>query len=101
MKKSKYLFPEDYMADPSVHVFEDKIYIYPSHDRESGIEENDNGDHFDMNDYHVFSMDDVDSGEIKDHGVVLSVKDIPWAGRRQLWDCDVAFKDGKYYMYFP
>ncbi len=100
MKKSKYLFPEDYMADPSVHVFEDKIYIYPSHDRESGIEENDNGDHFDMNDYHVFSMDDVDSGEIKDHGVVLSVKDIPWAGR-QLWDCDVAFKDGKYYMYFP
>ena len=40
------------------------------------------------------------NGEIVDHGVVLEVKDIPWAGR-QLWDCDVAFKDGKYYMYFP
>ena len=39
MNKSKYLFPKDYMADPSVHVFEGKIYIYPSHDRESGIEE--------------------------------------------------------------
>src|SRR5690606_8472286 len=25
--------------------------------------------------------------------------DIPWAGR-QLWDSDVAFKDGKYYLYF-
>ena len=99
MKKAKYLFPSDYMADPSVHVFEGKLYIYPSHDWESGIEENDNGDHFNMKDYHVFSMDDVD-GEITDHGVVLSVEDIPWAGR-QLWDCDVAFKNGKYYMYFP
>ena len=63
MKKAKYLFPNDYMADPSVHVFDGKIYIYPSHDRESGIEENDNGDHFDMADYHVFSLDDVENGE--------------------------------------
>ena len=99
MKKARYLVPNDYMADPAVHVFENKLYIYPSHDRESGIPENDNGDHFDMNDYHVFSMDDID-GEVTDHGVVLKVADIPWAGR-QLWDCDVAFKDGKYYMYFP
>jgi hypothetical protein len=76
------------------------LYIYPSHDRESGIPENDNGDHFDMNDYHVFSLDDVENGEVTDHGVVLKVKDIPWAGR-QLWDCDVAHKNGKYYMYFP
>jgi hypothetical protein len=95
----RYLVPDDYMADPAVHVFENKLYIYPSHDRESGIPENDNGDHFDMNDYHVFSMDDID-GEVTDHGVVLKVADIPWAGR-QLWDCDVAFRDGKYFMYFP
>lgn len=100
MKKAKYLVPNDYMADPSVHVFEDKLYIYPSHDWESGVEENDNGDHFNMKDYHVFSMEDVENGEAVDHGVVLSVEDIPWAGR-QLWDCDVAYKDGKYYMYFP
>tara|TARA_B100002049_G_scaffold227935_1_gene202021 strand:- start:204 stop:1136 length:933 start_codon:yes stop_codon:yes gene_type:complete len=87
------------MADPSAHVFNDKIYIYPSHDVESGIPENDNGDHFDMRDYHVFSMDSID-GEVTDHGEVLHVKDIPWAGR-QLWDCDIACKDGKYYLYFP
>ena len=99
MKKAKYLVPGDYMADPSVHVFNGKLYIYPSHDWESGVEENDNGDHFNMKDYHVFSMDDV-NGEITDHGVVLDTKDIPWAGR-QLWDCDVAEKNGKYYMYFP
>ncbi len=105
MEGKHYLVPEDYMADPSVHVWNDRLYIYPSHDRESGIEENDNGDHFDMRDYHVFSTDDIEAvarGEksLEDHGVVLSVSDIPWAGR-QLWDCDVQEKDGKYYMYFP
>ena len=99
-KEERYLFPADYMADPSVHVFNGRLYIYPSHDRESGIPENDNGDHFDMNDYHVLSTDDVMKGEIVDHGVALKVVDIPWAGR-QLWDCDIACKDGKYYLYFP
>ncbi|MDO4932797.1 MAG: glycoside hydrolase family 43 protein [Prevotellaceae bacterium] len=105
MEGKYYLVPNDYMADPSVHVWNGKLYIYPSHDRESGIEENDNGDHFDMCDYHVFSTDDLEAvvnGEktLEDHGVILSVADIPWAGR-QLWDCDVQEKDGKYYMYFP
>lgn len=105
MEGKYYLVPGDYMADPSVHVWNDRLYIYPSHDRESGIPENDNGDHFDMNDYHVFSTDDLEAvvrGEkkLEDHGVILSVKDIPWAGR-QLWDCDVQEKDGKYFLYFP
>lgn len=99
MKKARYLVPGDYMADPAAHVFEGKLYIYPSHDWESGVPENDNGDHFNMKDYHVFSMEDME-GEVTDHGVVLSVEDIPWAGR-QLWDNDVAYKEGKYYMYFP
>ena len=99
-KKFRYLVPGDYMADPAVHVFDGKLYIYPSHDRESGVEENDNGDHFDMCDYHVFSTEDVMNGTVTDHGVVLKVSDIPWAGR-QLWDCDVARKNGNYYMYFP
>jgi len=95
----RYLFPDDYMADPAVHVFNGKLFIYPSHDRESGIGENDNGDHFDMKDYHAFSLEDADNGQVKDHGVILDVKDIPWSGR-QLWDSDVAHKNGKYYLYF-
>lgn len=40
------------------------------------------------------------NGTVTDHGVVLKVSDVPWAGR-QLWDCDVACKNGNYYMYFP
>ncbi|GAT63575.1 glycoside hydrolase family 43 protein [Paludibacter jiangxiensis] len=95
----RYLVDHLYTADPSAHVFNGKIYIYPSHDVESGIPENDNGDHFDMRDYHVFSMDSID-GEVTDHGVVLDVKDIPWSGR-QLWAPDAACKNGKYYLYFP
>jgi GH35 family endo-1,4-beta-xylanase len=56
---SNYLVKDIYTADPSAHVFNGKIYIYPSHDIESGIKENDNGDHFDMRDYHIFSMDKI------------------------------------------
>ena len=97
--KPRYLTPGIYTADPSAHVFNGRIYIYPSHDIESGIPENDLGDHFDMRDYHVFSMDDV-NGEVTDHGVALDVKDIPWSGR-QLWAPDVDYKNGKYFLYFP
>jgi len=99
MKEPRYLVKDLYTADPSAHVFNGKIYIYPSHDIESGIPENDNGDHFDMRDYHVFSMESID-GEVTDHGVALDVKDVPWSGR-QMWAPDAAFKNGKYYLYFP
>ncbi|GGA85972.1 alpha-N-arabinofuranosidase [Flavobacterium palustre] len=88
-----------YTADPSAHVFDGKIYIYPSHDIDAGIPFNDNGDHFGMEDYHVISMDSIDS-EAKDNGVALHVDDVPWA-ERQMWAPDAAHKEGKYYLYFP
>jgi len=53
MKQPKYLVPDLFMADPAANVFNGRLYIFPSHDIESGIAENDNGDHFDMRDYHV------------------------------------------------
>jgi hypothetical protein len=64
-----------YTADPSAHVFDGKIYIYPSHDIEAGIAFNDNGDHFAMEDYHVLSLD-APGGKATDHGVALHVKDV-------------------------
>ncbi len=88
-----------YTADPSAHVFNGKIYIYPSHDIEAGTKENDNGDHFDMRDYHILSMNTI-GGKVTDHGVALDKTGIPWAGR-QLWAPDAAFKNGTYYLYFP
>jgi len=88
-----------YTADPSAHVFEGRVYIYPSHDRETDIEDNDLGDQYDMVDYHVFSMDSID-GEVVDHGAVLKLEDIPWASK-QLWAPDAAFRNGTYHLYFP
>ncbi|MDN3716992.1 glycoside hydrolase family 43 protein [Vibrio breoganii] len=88
-----------YTADPSAHVFNGKIYIYPSHDIETDQPLNDNGDHFDMRDYHVISLDQP-FGKATDHGNALDVKDVKWA-ERQMWAPDAAEKDGKYYLYFP
>lgn len=88
-----------FTADPSAHVFNGKIYIYPSHDIESGVKEDDEGGHFDMKDFHILSLDKI-GGKVKDNGVALDIKNIPWAGR-QLWAPDAAFKNGTYYLYFP
>lgn len=106
MTQARYLFPSDYMADPSAHVWGGKIWIYPSHDRESGISERDNGDHFDMRDYHALSIEpdengklDPMTGKVVDHGVMLKLENIPWA-KRQLWDSDVVEKDGRCHLVF-
>ena len=88
-----------YTADPSAHVFEGKLYVYPSHDIEAGIPFDDEGSHFGMEDYHVLRMDSPDAEAI-DCGVALHVKDVKWA-QRQMWAPDAATKDGRYYLYFP
>lgn len=88
-----------YTADPSAHVFNGKIYIYPSHDIDAGEAFDDLGSHFAMEDYHVISMDSITS-EAVDNGVALHVNDVPWA-ERQMWAPDAHEKDGKYYLFFP
>ena len=88
-----------YTADPSAHVFNGKIYLYPSHDIENNIPFDDLGSHFAMEDYHVISMDHPNAEAI-DNGVALHVKDVPWADK-QMWAPDAAEKDGTYYLFFP
>lgn len=88
-----------YTADPSAHVFQDKIYIYPSHDIDAGEAFDDLGSHFAMEDYHVFSMD-TPNGEVKDHGCALHIRDVAWASQ-QMWAPDAAEKEGQYYLFFP
>ena len=96
---SKPLVKHIYTADPSAHVFNGKIYIYPSHDIDAGEAFDDLGSHFAMEDYHVLSMDHI-GGEVVDHGVALHVKDVPWA-EKQMWAPDANEKDGIYYLFFP
>jgi hypothetical protein len=97
--KVKALVIDAFTADPSAHVFNGKVYIYPSHDIEGNVPQDDEGAHFNMRDYHVYSMDQI-GGKVTDHGVALDLKDIPWAGR-QLWAPDAAHKNGTYFLYFP
>ncbi|MFA9456824.1 glycoside hydrolase family 43 protein [Halalkalibacter sp. AB-rgal2] len=88
-----------YTADPSAHVFDGKLYIYPSHDLDHDGPDNDNGDQYRMEDYHVLSMKSID-GPVEDHGEALHVRDVPWASK-QMWAPDAAYKNGTYYFYFP
>jgi GH43 family beta-xylosidase len=96
---SKPLVNHMYTADPSAHVFNGKIYIYPSHDIDAGEAFDDLGSHFAMEDYHVLSMDSIESDAV-DNGVALHVKDVLWA-KQQMWAPDANEKNGTYYLFFP
>ncbi len=88
-----------YSADPSAHVFNGRLYVYPSHDRKSDARPDNDGSQYDMVDYHVYSTDSVYTAPT-DHGVALALEDVPWASK-QLWAPDAAHKNGLYYLFFP
>ncbi|MBB3112839.1 beta-xylosidase [Paenibacillus phyllosphaerae] len=98
-KASQPLVTHIYTADPSAHVFEGRIYIYPSHDLDRDNASNDNGDQYDMEDYHVLSMEHAEA-PCTDHGQALHVNDVPWASK-QMWAPDAAYKNDTYYLFFP
>ena len=94
------LVSEIYTADPSAHIFNGKIYIYPSHDIDVAEPDTDDcGSQYSMRDYIVLSMDYI-GGPVTTHQVALDIDDVPWA-KRQFWAPDAAEKDGKFYLYFP
>ena len=90
-KEREPLVTHIYTADPSAHVYNGRIYIYPSHDIPHNGEDNDNGDEYKMQDYHVLTMDDI-GAECIDHGEALHIKDVPWAGD-QMWAPDAVYKN--------
>ena len=98
-QERKPLVSHIFTADPSARVFDGKLYIYPSHDLPHSGEDNDNGDEYAMEDYHVLSLDSLEA-DCVDNGEALHMKDIPWVSK-QLWAPDAICKDGKYYLVFP
>lgn len=90
---------DQFSADPTARVFDGKVYLYPSHDIPSPIEQL--KEWFCMADYHVFSSEDLIRW--KDHGVIADQEHIPWVrpDAYSLWAPDCVCKDGKYYFYFP
>ena len=57
-----------FSADPTARVFGDRVYLYPSHD--IFPPEGQRKDWFCMEDYHVFSSDNLT--DWTDHGVIVT-----------------------------
>lgn len=80
-----------YAADPSAHVFNDRLYLYVSYD-----EPNTNS-YDSMVCYHVVSTDDLVNWV--DHGRVLHLDQVDWA-LSHMWAIDANYFNGKYYLTF-
>ncbi|WP_307802796.1 family 43 glycosylhydrolase [Cellulomonas dongxiuzhuiae] len=93
------LVEDVWTADPSGHVWDDVLYVFTSHDEDTGASNDDDGGHYDMRDYHVIELRDL-GGPALDHGPVLHVDDVPWAAR-QMWAPDAARRGDTYYLVFP
>ncbi|MBN2718912.1 MAG: family 43 glycosylhydrolase [Deltaproteobacteria bacterium] len=84
------LIASKYTADPSAHAFNCGLYFFPSHDQ-------DNPQGFNMIDYFVYELQT--DGTFKE-APILHLNDVEWA-RQEAWAPDAAYKNGKYYFYFP
>ena len=90
---------DQFTADPTARVFNNKVYLYPSHDIVPP--EGQRQDWFCMEDYHVFSSENLT--DWTDHGMIISQTTVPWGnpGGYSMWAPDCVQKNGKYYFYFP
>lgn len=90
---------DQFSADPTARVFNNKVYLYPSHDIKAP--EGQRKDWFCMEDYHVFSSDNL--VDWTDHGCIISQNNVPWGkvDAYSMWAPDCVYKNGKYYFYFP
>ena len=88
-----------FTADPTARVFNDRVYLYPSHDifPPAGQRQ----DWFCMEDYHVFSSDNLTNWT--DHGMIVTQNKVPWVrpDSYSMWAPDCVERNGKYYFYFP
>jgi len=91
---------DQFSADPSARVFDDRVYVYPSHDI-LATEGKGRVGWFCMEDYHVFSSDNLT--DWTDHGVIVKQNEVPWVRKNSyaMWAPDCIEKNGKYYFYFP
>ena len=90
---------DQFAADPTARVFNNKVYVYPSHDIMPP--EGQRQDWFCMADYHVFSSENLT--DWTDHGMILSQQAVPWGNPEgySMWAPDCVYKNGKYYFFFP
>ncbi|MBQ2333633.1 MAG: family 43 glycosylhydrolase, partial [Prevotella sp.] len=90
---------DQFTADPTARVFNGKVYLYPSHD--IFPPEGQRQDWFCMEDYHVFSSENLT--DWTDHGMIVTQNKVPWVrpNSYSMWAPDCVYRNGKYYFYFP
>lgn len=90
-----------FTADPSARVFGNRVYVFPSHDIPVPDGKNLRKDWFCMEDYHVFSSENL--VDWTDHGVIVTQNKVPWVkpDSYAMWAPDAIERNGKYYFYFP
>jgi len=90
---------DQFAADPTARVFNNKVYVYPSHDIMPPAGQRQ--DWFCMEDYHVFSSENLT--DWTDHGVIVTQNKVPWVrpDSYSMWAPDCIERNGKYYFYFP
>ena len=92
---------DQFSADPTARVFNGKVYLYPSHDIMPPQGVDSCKDWFCMEDYHVFSSENLT--QWTDHGVIVTQNKVPWVKQNSyaMWAPDCVYRDEKYYFYFP
>ena len=80
-----------YTADPAPMVYNDKVYLYTTHDE-------DNSTWFTMNDWRLYTTSDMVNWT--DHGVIMSYTDFSW-GKGDAWAAQCIERNGKFYLYAP
>jgi GH43 family beta-xylosidase len=95
------IIQNQFSADPTARVFNGKVYLFPSHDIPAPPGKNLRENWFCMEDYHVFSSENL--VDWTDHGVIVSQNKVGWVDSTtySMWAPDCIEKNGKYYFYFP
>lgn len=99
MQAQNPIIRDQFTADPTARVFNNKVYLYPSHDIVPPVGQRQ--DWFCMEDYHVFSSENLT--DWTDHGVIVTQNKVPWVrpDSYSMWAPDCVERNGKYYFYFP
>ncbi|MDF1572958.1 MAG: glycoside hydrolase family 43 protein [Bacteroidales bacterium] len=84
-----------YTADPAPMVYNDRVYLYTSHDEDTTV-----NNFFTMYDWCCYSSADMVNWT--DHGAVASLKDFTWQDKTNgAWAPHCIERNGKFYLYVP
>lgn len=81
-----------YFANPAAEVYNDRVYVYGSHDPDNAV------NYETVMDYGLLSSSDLKTWT--NHGITLHPSEFSWV-KSNMNAPDGAYKDGWYYLYYP